>query len=236
MTWQGIILAGGRGTRLLPLTRDTNKHLLPVGGKPMISHVMNTLAEAGVQDVVVVTNCEYVERFEAELPQWKPASVDSLRVVGQAQPGGIAQALACAESAVRAQRLCVLLGDNLFGGSIAPMLRDFEQQPDGARVLLTAVDDVHDLGEATLEGQSLVRLEEKPRRHGPGLAVTGAYCYHRDVFDVCRLLQPSERGELEITDVNRRYLKDGTLAWSMHAGWWLDVGTHEGLAKARARL
>jgi len=229
---QGVILAGGSGTRLRPLTDNTNKHLLDVGGQPMIHHPLRSLVEAGVRDVVVVTNPQHVDAFGKRLGDGSELGLQSLRFAEQAAPGGIAQALQCAEPLVRGERCCVMLGDNLVGGSLRPFVEHFAQQPRGARVLLSHVDDVAAFARATFAGDHLVDIVEKPAEGGPGYAVTGIYGFPRDVFDICRTLAPSQRGELEISDVTRAYLKRDELSFDIHDDWWIDAGTFESLREA----
>ena len=231
---QGVILAGGRGTRLRPLTDRTNKHLLDVGGQPMIAHGLQLLAEAGVREVVLVTNEDQVDTFRQVLGDGSAFGLQKLSMLGQAAPGGIADALRCAEPLID-DRCCAVLGDNLTGGSLRPLVEHFAQQQAGARVMLSHVDDVASFARATLTGERILDIIEKPTEGGPGYAVTGFYCFDREVFDICARLQPSQRGELEITDVLMAYLRRGRLRFDILRDWWIDAGTFDSLREA-ARL
>lgn len=231
---KGILLAGGLGTRLHPLTLHTNKHLLPVGKEPMIAHPIRRLVEAGIDELCLVTNERHIADFAEALGDGSAYGVKALQLAAQPkEAAGIADALAQAEALTDGARVCVMLGDNLIERSIADVAARFAAQPTGARVLLKAVDDPHRFGIARLDGNRIIDILEKPADPPSNLAVVGIYFYDADVFDICRTLQPSSRGELEITDVNRAYCRRGDLQHEMLEGWWCDVGTHESLQLAR---
>ena len=217
---KGIVLAGGTGSRLDPLTRVTNKHLLPVGERPMVQWAVDYLAEAGVGELLVVTGADHVDDFRAYFGE-------EVRYAKQERAGGIAEALGLAREFAAGDRIVVLLADNIFGGSIAPVVQNFEAQQSGARVLLARVREVEHLrhlGVPRLEDGRIVEIVEKPETPPSGLAVTGLYCYDADVFDVVEQLEPSARGELEITDVNNHYVREGTLEHDVFEGYWGDAG------------
>jgi glucose-1-phosphate thymidylyltransferase len=217
---KGVVLAGGTGSRLDPLTRVTNKHLLPVGDKPMAQWAFDFLEQAGVGDLLLVTGADHVDDFRAYFG-------DDVQYAKQERAGGIAEALGLAREFARGERIVVLLADNIFGGSIAPVIRNFEEQAAGARVLLARVREVEHLrhlGVPRLEDARIVEIVEKPQDPPSGLAVTGLYCYDADVFDVVERLEPSARGELEITDVNNHYVREGTLEYDVFEGYWGDAG------------
>jgi glucose-1-phosphate thymidylyltransferase len=217
---KGVVLAGGTGSRLDPLTRVTNKHLLPVGDKPMVQWAVDALAEAGVRDLILVTGSDHVEDFRRYFGS-------DLRYAQQERPGGIAEALGLARDFVGSDRLVVMLADNIYGGSIAETIHKFELQETGARVVLAHVretEHLRHLGVPRIEGERIVEIIEKPADPPGTLAVTGLYCYDADVFDVVAGLQPSGRGELEITDVNNHYVWAGTLEFDVFPGYWGDAG------------
>lgn len=241
---QGIVLAGGAGTRLRPSTAVVNKHLLPVYDRPMIHLPLQALRDAGVTDVTIVTGAQHVADFEAVLGDGAALGVERLRIVPQEGSGGIADALRCARGYVAAPRLMVVLGDNAFGDSLRPSAERFVQQSDGARLLLKPVPAAErsGLGVAVVQDDRVQRIVEKPGFAPPGqaahgdrvsdLAVTGCYFYPADVFDQIEALQPSARDELEITDLNNRYLQAGRCEHDILEGWWADAGTPEGLYRA----
>jgi glucose-1-phosphate thymidylyltransferase len=217
---KGVVLAGGTGSRLDPLTRVTNKHLLPVGDKPMVQWAFDFLEQAGVSDLLLVTGADHVDDFRAYFG-------DDVQYAKQERAGGIAEALGLARAFASGERIVVLLADNIFGGSIAPVIRNFESQQAGARVLLARVREVEHLrhlGVPRLDNGRIVEIVEKPQDPPSGLAVTGLYCYDADVFDVVERLEPSARGELEITDVNNHYVREGTLEYDVFEGYWGDAG------------
>src|ERR1700694_4388175 len=228
---KGIILAGGTGSRLYPLTKVTNKHLLPVGREPMIFHPVKKLTEAGIEEILIVTGVDHMGDVVNLLGSGKDFGCRFTYKV-QDEAGGIAQALGLAENFVHDDLMCVILGDNIFQDSIAPYVRTFREQARGARLLLKQVPDPQRYGVADVEGSRVVRIVEKPKEPKSDLAVVGVYFYDAAVFDVIRTLKPSARGELEITDVNNHYLRAGALHCDRLQGWWTDAGTFESLATA----
>jgi glucose-1-phosphate thymidylyltransferase len=228
---KGIILAGGTGSRLFPLTKVTNKHLLPVGREPMIIHPVRKLTEAGIDEILVVTGVEHMGDVVNLLGSGKEFGCRFTYKV-QDEAGGIAQALGLAEQFARHDLIAVLLGDNIFQDPIGPTVRAFEAQGAGARLLLKQVHDPQRYGVAELEGSRVVRIVEKPKEPRSDLAVVGIYFYDPEVFAFIRTLEPSGRGELEITDVNNHYLSRGTLHADRLEGWWTDAGTFDSLQAA----
>lgn len=228
---RGVILAGGTGSRLLPLTRVTNKHLLPVGSEPMIFHAVRKLVDAGVEHLLVVTGVEHMGHVMGALGSGREFGC-ALTYRVQDEAGGIAQALGLARDFAGGGPVVVLLGDNLFEEGLGPEVRRFLKDGAGARVLLKEVADPTRFGVAEFDGGRIVRIVEKPATAPSPYAVTGVYLYDGGVFDVIDTLTPSGRGELEITDVNNAYIAAGTLTWGTLAGWWTDAGTHESLARA----
>jgi glucose-1-phosphate thymidylyltransferase len=235
MSVRGVILAGGRGTRLGELTRVTNKHLLPVGNQPMVCHALRKLTGAGVRDILLVSAAEDLGAFSALLGSGQRWGCE-LTYRPQEVPGGIAQALSLAEDFCRgATRCLVLLGDNIFFDPLGGLLADAEARPDHAWVTLKRVRDPQRYGVAVLDGGRVIAIEEKPDEPKGEHAVTGIYLYPPDVFAVIRDTRPGPRGEWEITDVNRRYLEQGRLGCRELAGYWTDAGTPASL-KAADRL
>jgi glucose-1-phosphate thymidylyltransferase len=228
---KGIILAGGTGSRLFPLTKVTNKHLLPVGREPMISHPIRKLTEAGIDEILIVTGVEHMGDVVTLLGSGREFGCRFTYKV-QDEAGGIAQALGLAENFASKTPVCVILGDNVFQDSIAPFVERFAIQKRGARLVLKQVPDPQRYGVAELRGTRIVGIEEKPRRPRSELAVTGIYLYDGGVYDVIRTLRPSARGELEITDVNNHYLRKGLLRYDVLEGWWTDAGTFDSLRLA----
>ena len=228
---KGIILAGGTGSRLFPLTRISNKHLLPVGRKPMIYYPIEKLIGAGVRDILIVTGTEHMgavvgllgsgAEFEAEF---------TYRV--QDQAGGIAEALYLGREFARGERMVVILGDNILQDDLGLYVERFARQGRGARVLLKEVDDPQRFGVAEIEGERIVGIVEKPKQPKSRYCVTGIYMYDDRVFDIVRGLKPSGRGELEISDVNNAYIARGELRFDILQGWWTDAGTFESLKHA----
>jgi glucose-1-phosphate thymidylyltransferase len=217
---KGVILAGGTGSRLDPLTRITNKHLLPVYDRPMVFYAIEALREAGVDELMLVTGGDHVDDFKCLLG-------DDLSYGRQDRAGGIAEALGLARDFAGGDRIVVMLADNIFGGSIASTIRNFEQQPEGARVVLAHVretEHLRHLGIPRFEDGRIAEIVEKPSEPPSRLAVTGLYCYEPDVFEVVQQLEPSARGELEITDVNNHYVQSGTLEYDVFEGYWGDAG------------
>lgn len=229
---KGVILAGGLGTRLLPLTRITNKHLLPVFDRPMIYYPLQALLNAGIRDILIVTGGQHAGDFLRLLGNGKDFGLTRLHYAYQEGEGGIAAALALAEDFAEGDRICVVLGDNVIEGSIVPAVRRFARQPRGGRVILKEVPDAERFGVAELRGGRIASIVEKPKRPKSRYAVTGIYMYDRQVFDVVRKLRPSRRGELEITDVNTWYLRRGQLWCEILDGWWTDAGTMVSLHRA----
>jgi len=229
---KGVILAGGLGTRLLPLTRITNKHLLPVFDRPMIFYPLQTLINAGISDILLVSGGQHAGDFLRLLGNGREFGLEHLDYTYQEGEGGIAAALSLAEHFAEGGRICVILGDNLIEGTIAAAVERFRRQPRGARILLKRVPDAERFGVAELRDGRVARIAEKPASPRSDYAVTGIYLYDGRVFDVIRTLRPSARGELEITDVNNWYLARGELECEVLDGWWTDAGTFESLHRA----
>jgi len=229
---KGVILAGGLGTRLYPLTKVTNKHLLPVYDKPMIYYPIQTLVNAGIRDILLVTGGNSAGDFLRLLGNGKEFGLQHLNYTYQEGEGGIAAALSLAEFFVNREPVCVILGDNIIERNIVVAARAYDKQGKGAKVLLKEVKDPQRFGVAVLDGNRLVRIEEKPKEPKSPYITTGIYFYDHEVFDIIRTLKPSARGELEITDVNNTYLERGQLTWDILDGWWTDAGTFESLKLA----
>lgn len=221
---KGVVLAGGTGSRLFPLTKITNKHLLPVWDKPMIYYPLECLARARIEEVLLVTGGNNAGDFIHLLGRGEEVGLKSLQYTYQDGSGGIAQALGLAEEFAAGSPICLILGDNIIQKNIREPLRRFQEQSAGARILLTPVDHPEQYGVAELEGEKVVRIVEKPKQPTSNLAVIGIYFYDGRVFDIVRQLKPSARGELEITDVNNAYLERGQLAYDVLDGWWADAG------------
>ena len=226
---KGVVLAGGVGTRLLPLTKVTNKHLLPVYNKPMIFYPIQTLVNAGVTEIMLVTGGNNAGDFLKLLGNGKEFGLKHLDYTYQEGEGGIADALRLAEHFADGKPVCVMLGDNIIEGNILAAAKAFRNQQQGAKILLKEVKDPQRFGVPVLEGKRVVKIEEKPANPQSSYAVTGVYFYDAAVFDIIRTLKPSGRGELEITDVNNAYIAAGTLTWDVLDGWWTDAGTIESL-------
>ncbi len=226
---RGVILAGGLGTRLMPLTKVTNKHLLPVYDRPMIYYPIQTLANAGIQEIMLVTGGNSAGDFLRLLGNGKEFGLKRLNYTYQEGEGGIADALRLAEHFADGEPVCVMLGDNIIEGNILAAAESFRRQRQGAKILLKEVKDPQRFGVPVLEGQRVVKIEEKPANPRSSYAVTGMYFYDETVFDIIKTLKPSGRGELEITDVNNAYIAAGTLTWDVLEGWWTDAGTIESL-------
>jgi glucose-1-phosphate thymidylyltransferase len=229
---KGVVLAGGLGTRLAPLTRVTNKHLLPVYKKPMIYYPIEKLVKAGLQEIMVVTGGPFAGDFLKLLGNGREFGLKEVHYTYQEGEGGIAEALGLTENFVEGDRVCVILGDNLFSASIGRGVEEFMEQKSGAKIFLKEVDDPERFGVAELKGKSVVGIEEKPKKPKSTYAVTGIYMYDNEVFSIVKTLQPSGRGELEITDVNNAYVKRGTLTYEILDGWWSDAGTFDSLYRA----
>lgn len=229
---KGVVLAGGKGTRLYPLTRVTNKHLLPVFERPMIYYPIQTLVDAGIRDVIVVTGGHNSGDFLRLLSNGKDFDLHRIHYTYQEGEGGIADALRLAEPFVEGEKICVILGDNIIENNIIDSAAAFEKQRAGAHILLKQVPDPQRFGCPVLSDGRILRIEEKPKNPQSGYAVTGIYFYDATVFEKIGRTKPSSRNELEITDVNNMYLEEGSLTHSILDGWWTDAGTFESLLKA----
>ncbi len=229
---KGVILAGGIGSRLYPLTRVTNKHLLPVYDRPMIYYPLQALVHAGIQDILIVTGGQGAGDFLRLLGNGKDFGLKHINYTYQEGEGGIADALRLAEHFADGGRICVVLGDNIIESNVLSARQKFDQQERGAHIILKEVPDPERFGVPIFEEGKVVRIEEKPKAPKSRYAVIGIYMYDATVFDRIRKLKPSGRGELEISDVNNLYLEDGTMTYSILEGWWTDAGTFESLLKA----
>ncbi len=229
---KGIVLAGGSGSRLYPLTKITNKHLLPIYDKPMVYYPIQTLVDAGIRDILLVTGGRNSGDFLRLLGNGKEFGLKHLNYTYQEGEGGIAEALALAEHFADGDQVCVILGDNLIEGAIRDAVEDFRGRDHGARIFLKEVSDAQRFGVAELQGDRIIGIEEKPANPKSNYAVTGIYLYDGSVFDKCRNLKPSHRGELEITDVNNLYITEGTMTFAVLDGWWTDAGTFDSLLRA----
>ena len=229
---KGIILAGGLGSRLRPLTKVTNKHLLPIYDKPMIYYPIETLVKAGIDDIMIVTGGSSAGDFLRLLGNGREFGLKDIYYTYQEGEGGIADALKLCEHFAEGERVVVILGDNIIQDSIRPYVEKFETQKSGARILLKEVEDPERFGCPELDGDRILRIEEKPAEPKSRYAVTGIYMYDQRVFDFCNQLKPSARGELEITDVNNAYINSGDLYYDVLGGWWTDAGQFESLYRA----
>jgi glucose-1-phosphate thymidylyltransferase len=229
---KGVVLAGGTGSRLFPLTKITNKHLLPIYDRPMIYYPIETLVDAGIRDILVVTGGRNAGDFLRLLANGKQFGLNHINYTYQEGEGGIADALALAEHFADGHKICVILGDNIIEGSIRQAVDEFRAQERGARILLKEVHDAERFGVAELNGDRIVNIEEKPKKPRSNYAVTGFYMFDATVFQKIRTLVPSGRGELEITDVNNAYIREGTMSFSFLNGWWTDAGTFDSLLRA----
>ena len=232
MSLKGVVLAGGTGSRLRPLTKVTNKHLLPVCDKPMIHYPIQTLVQAGIRDILLVTGGNNAGDFLRLLGNGREFGLSHLDYVYQEGEGGIAAALALARYYCAGKRMIVILGDNIIEDDITRYVESFRSQEHGAKIILKEVDDPQRFGVAELEGDRVVGIEEKPVRPKTRYAVTGIYLYDDQVFSIIDGLSPSARGELEITDVNNAYIRRGQLSFDFLEGWWTDAGTFESLLRA----
>lgn len=233
---KGVILAGGTGTRLAPLTKLVNKHLLPAGKFPMIHYAVAKLASAGIEEILLVIGKQSAGLFIDYLGSGKPWGV-RLTYRIQEEAGGIAQGLSLAEGFVApGEKMVVLLGDNLFEGDLSPFVGQFARQEQGAMVMLKEADDLHRYGVPVFLRDSIIFIEEKPSTPKSGYCVTGVYMYDAGVFDRIRQVRPSQRGELEITDVNNMYAMEGKLQYGVLTGWWTDAGTFASLREAAEKL
>ena len=229
---KGIVLAGGLGTRLYPITKITNKHLMPVYNKPMIFYPIRTLIDAGVEEVLVVTGGNNAGDFLRVLRNGEEFGLKQLFYRYQEGEGGIAAALALAEDFAGSDSICVILGDNIYENSLKKSAETFMQIGKGARIHLKQVENPQRFGVPVMDGERIVRIEEKPKAPRSNYAVTGLYMYDSSVFEIIKTLKPSGRGELEITDVNNEYIQRGTMSWEVVEGWWSDAGTFDSLLRA----
>ncbi|MDD5224003.1 MAG: sugar phosphate nucleotidyltransferase [bacterium] len=229
---KGVILAGGLGTRMSPLTKITNKHLLPVYDKPMIYYPLQSLVEAGITDILIVTGGPHAGDFLRLLGNGSEFGLKHLNYTYQEGEGGIAAALRLAEYFCGGEPVCVFLGDNIIEGSIKAAVQEYKRQKSGAKILLKEVPDPERFGVAEIVKGKVKRIQEKPKRPFSNYAVIGIYFYDCRVFEIIKTLKPSGRGELEITDVNNRYLELGELSYSILKGWWTDAGTFDSLRRA----
>ena len=225
---KGVVLAGGTGSRLFPLTKVTNKHLLPVGRKPMILHPIEKLIGSGIHEIIIVTGLEHMGDVVNLLGSGKDFGCQFSYKV-QDEAGGIAQALALTESFCKGEKTCVILGDNIFQDDLKGFAQAFHDQKRGAKILLKKVQDPSRFGVPEISGKSIVAIEEKPKSPKSSYAVTGIYFYDPEVYTIIRTLKPSGRGELEITDVNNAYVRANTMTYEILEKDWTDAGTFESL-------
>ena len=231
MDLKGIVLVGGTGSRLMPLTKVTNKHLLPVGHKPMVFYPIEKLTAVGIEEILIVTGVEHMGDVVSLLGSGRDFGCRFTYKV-QDKAGGIAQALALAENFANSQPLAVILGDNIFQANLQSYVERFIAQKTGARILLKQVEHPQRFGVAELSDGRIIGIEEKPEQPKSNYAVTGIYFYDAFVFDIIRTLKPSARGEFEISHVNDTYIDKGQLAYDILDGWWTDAGTFESLTRA----
>ena len=228
---KGIILAGGTGSRLFPLTHVLNKHLLPVGRYPMIDHSIAKIKQAGIKDIMIILAKGYMEGTVTHLGSGYEYGVNFTYRI-QDKAAGIAHALGLCEAFVGNDKCVLILGDNIFADNIGNYVFNFKRQGEGAKVLLKQVKNTERYGIAQIEGDKIINIEEKPKAAKSNYCVTGIYMYDHRVFDIIKTLKPSSRGELEITDVNNWYIRDGTLTYDILQDWWTDAGTFQSLAYA----
>lgn len=229
---KGVVLAGGLGTRLYPLTKVTNKHLLPVYNKPMIFYPIEALVNANIKEVLLVTGGNNAGDFLRLIGNGKSLNLRHIEYTYQEGEGGIAHALSLAEEFADNGKICVVLGDNIIERNIIKAVENFKKQPEGAKIILKEVPDPERFGVPVLKGDKIVKIEEKPKVPKSKYAVTGIYMYDSTVFDIIRTLKPSQRGELEITDVNNAYIQRGKMTYEILDGWWTDAGTFDSLRAA----
>ncbi len=229
---KGVILAGGLGTRLYPLTQITNKHLLPIYNRPMIYYPIEALVTAGITDIMIVTGGRKSGDFLSLLGNGSDFGLKHLNYTYQKGEGGIAEALGLCEHWAAGDSVCVILGDNIIENNVRKAVSDFTAQGRGAKILLKEVHDPERFGVAELKGDRVVSIEEKPKQPRSNLAVIGIYMYDPRVFGVIKTLEPSDRGELEITDVNNWYIRDRSMTYEVLEGWWTDAGTFDSLLRA----
>ncbi|MBV8514775.1 MAG: NTP transferase domain-containing protein [Acidobacteria bacterium] len=229
---KGVVLAGGTGSRLNPLTRVTNKHLLPIYDKPMVYYPIQTLVNAGIEEILVVTGGKNAGDFLRLLGNGREFGLKHINYTYQEGEGGIAEALGLAEFFAAGEPICVILGDNIIENNICDAVENFKKQKEGAKILLKKVDDAQRFGVAEINGDKVLGIEEKPKNPKSDFAVVGIYLYDATVFQKIRRLKPSGRGELEITDVNNFYIDEGKLTYQVLEGWWTDAGQFESLLRA----
>ena len=229
---KGIILAGGTGTRMLPSTKIVNKHLLNIYNRPMIYYPLETLVNAGIKEILIVTGGNNPGDFLKLLGNGKELGLKEIHYTYQEGSGGIAEALGLAEDFADNGKVAVILGDNVFENNITQAVKDFKKQKLGAKLFLKKVPDPERFGVAHIKGKKIINIEEKPKKPKSNYAVTGLYMYDSQVFDVIKTLKPSRRGELEITDVNNFYVKQGTATFKTVKGFWSDAGTFDSLLRA----
>jgi glucose-1-phosphate thymidylyltransferase len=229
---KGVVLAGGTGSRLSPLTLVTNKHLLPVYDKPMVSYPLQTLINAGIHEILLVTGGRNAGDFLRLLGNGRDFGLKHLNYTYQEGEGGIAEALGLAEYFAAGGPICVMLGDNVIENDICRAVENFKKQKEGAKILLKEVEDANRFGVAEIRGDRIVGIEEKPKKPKSNYAVVGIYLYDSTVFEKIRRLKPSGRGELEITDVNNFYIEENKLTYEILEGWWTDAGTFDSLLRA----
>ena len=229
---KGVVLAGGLGSRLNPLTKVTNKHLLPVYDKPMIYYPITALVNAGIKDIMIVTGGNNAGDFLRLLGNGKEFGLQHINYTYQVGEGGIAEALSLAEFFSDQDKICVILGDNIIEKNIVKAVQAFQQEEKGAKIILKEVIDPHRFGVPVFEGDRIVKIEEKPKLPKSTYAVTGIYLYDSKVFDITKTLKPSDRGEMEITDVNNAYIDLGEMTYDVLEGWWSDAGTFDSLVHA----
>lgn len=229
---KGVVLAGGTGSRLSPLTRVTNKHLLPIHNRPMVYYPIQTLVNAGIEEILLVTGGNNAGDFLRLLGNGRDFGLRHLNYTYQEGNGGIAEALGLAEFFAAGQPICVILGDNIIENNIRRAVENFRKEKNGAKILLKEVEDAQRFGVAEIRDGRVLNIEEKPKIPRSNFAVTGIYLYDSTVFEKIKRLKPSGRGELEITDVNNFYIEEGQLTYEMLDGWWTDAGTFESLLRA----
>jgi glucose-1-phosphate thymidylyltransferase len=229
---KGVILAGGLGTRLSPLTKITNKHLLPVYDRPMIHYPLKTLSDAGVRDILIVTGGNHAGEFLRLLGNGREYGLHEIAYAYQEGEGGIADALSLARPFAKGDRIVVMLGDNIIEGDIRKPIAAFARQERGARILLKKVPDPQRFGVPAFDKNKVTRIDEKPSQPSSDYAVIGIYMYDPGVFEIISTLEPSDRNELEITDVNNAYIRNGVMEHDVLEGWWTDAGTFESLFRA----
>ncbi len=233
---KGVILAGGLGTRLHPLTKITNKHLLPIYDRPMIYYPLETIVKAGIEEILLVTGGNNAGDFLKLLGNGKEFGLKHLNYTYQEGEGGIAEALRLSEYFVDGDSVVVILGDNIIEKSIEKAVRNFGKQSSGAKILLKEVEDPQRFGVAELDRDRVINIEEKPKYPKSNYIVTGVYMYDSEVFDIIKTLKPSDRGELEITDVNNLYIEKKKMTFEIMDGWWTDAGTFESLYRASSLI